>query len=86
MQKTQSLLINICQSTTATGADTVNPALRMAEKVVKDAKDGVLLTTSSKFYQAHAQSKICSSCWCKIDAPGQKISELVGYVTRDIDA
>tara|TARA_R100000655_G_scaffold34627_1_gene67363 strand:- start:404 stop:2812 length:2409 start_codon:yes stop_codon:yes gene_type:complete len=78
----------LAQSTTATGADTVNPALRMAEKVVKDAKDGVLTYNQLKSFRSSLMHNLRSAqaAGAKLDAPGQKIKELVGYVTKDIDA
>ena len=78
----------LAQRTTATGKDFVDPALRLAEKVVQDAKDGVLTYNQLKTFRSslmHNQ-RSATAAGGKLDAPGQKIKELIGYVTRDIDA
>jgi hypothetical protein len=76
------------QTKTATGKDAVDPALRMAEKVVRDAKDGVLTYKQLKEFRTSLGHDLRSaqSAGAKLDAPGQKIKELYGYVTKDLDA
>jgi hypothetical protein len=77
----------LAASTRATSKDVVDPALRLAEKVVKDAKDGVLTYKQLKEFRSSLGHNLRSAqaAGAKLDAPGQKIKELYGYVTKDLD-
>ena len=77
----------LAASTRATSKDVVDPALRLAEKVVKDAKDGVLTYKQLKEFRTSLGHNLRSAeaAGAKLDAPGQKIKELYGYVTKDLD-
>lgn len=78
----------LAQSKTATGADFVNPALRMAEKVLKDAGDGVLTYKQLKDFKVSLGRNLASaeSAGAKLGGADAKIKELYGYVVKDLDA
>ena len=78
----------LAQSKTATGADFVNPALRMAEKVLKDAGDGVLTYRQLKDFKVSLGKNLASaeSAGAKLGGADAKIKELYGYVVKDLDA
>jgi hypothetical protein len=77
----------LAQSKTATGRDTVDPALRLAEKVLQDAKDGVLTYNQLKNFRSSVMHNLRSAeaAGAKLDAPGRKIKELVGPLTKDLN-
>lgn len=78
----------LAQSKTATGADFVNPALRMAEKVLKDAGDGVLTYRQLKDFKVSLGKNLASAeaAGAKLGGADAKIKELYGYVVKDLDA
>ena len=78
----------LAQSKTATGKDFVNPALRMAEKVIKDAGDEVLTYKQLKDFKVSLGKNIASAeaAGARLSGSDAKIKELYGYVVRDLDA
>jgi len=76
----------LAQSTTATGKPTVNPALRLAERVLQDAKDGVLTYNQLKNFRSSLMANIRSAeSQGALSASNRKVKELIGYVTKDLD-
>ena len=76
----------IATSKTATGAPAVNPALRQAEMVLKDAKDGVLNYNQLKEFRSSLMHNLRSAeSQGALSAQNRKVKELVGYVTKDLD-
>ena len=76
----------IAASKTATGAPAVNPALRQAEMVLKDAKDGVLNYNQLKEFRSSLMHNLRSAeSQGALSAQNRKVKELVGYVTKDLD-
>ncbi len=77
----------LAQSQRATGKEALDPALRQAEKVLKDAKDGVLSYNQLKDFRSSLMHNIRSAeSQGALSASNRKIKELIGYVTRDLDA
>ncbi len=77
----------LAQVKTATGKATVHPSLRLAEKVVQDAKAGLLNYNQLKEFRSSLMHNIraAESAGATLDAPKRKIKELIGYVTQDLD-
>ena len=77
----------LARSKTATGKPELDPALRQAEKLLKDAKDGVLNYNTLKDFRSSLMFNLRSAeSRGALSAQNRKIKELVGYVTKDLDA
>lgn len=77
----------LAQSKTATGGPTLNPALRQAERVLQDAKDGVLSYNQLKDFRSSLMANIRSAeSQGSLSASNRKVKQLIGYVTKDLDA
>tara|TARA_R100000700_G_C3173189_1_gene147697 strand:- start:254 stop:2620 length:2367 start_codon:yes stop_codon:yes gene_type:complete len=77
----------LAQSTTATGKPSLNPALRQAERVLQDAKDGVLSYNQLKDFRSSLMANIRhAESQGALSASNRKVKELIGYVTKDLDA
>ena len=71
---------------TATGKPELNPALRQAEMVLKDAKDGVLTFQRLKDFRTSLMRTVRKAeSQGALSGPEAKVKELVGYVTQDLD-
>ena len=77
----------LAQSKTATGKPSLNPALRQAERVLQDAKDGVLSYNQLKDFRSSLMANIRhAESQGALSASNRKVKELIGYVTKDLDA
>jgi hypothetical protein len=77
----------LAQSKRATGKEALDPALRQAEKVLQDAKNGVLSYNQLKDFRSSLMANIRSAeSQGALSASNRKIKELIGYVTKDLDA
>lgn len=78
----------IADSKTATGQPFLHPALQQAEKVVLDAQNGVLTFDRLRDLRTSLLADLDSavSGGAKLKGHERKQKELVGYITRDIDA
>ena len=71
---------------TATGKPELNPALRQAEMVLKDAKDGVLTFQRLKDFRTSLMRTVRKAeSQGALSGPEAKVKELIGYVTQDLD-
>ena len=71
---------------TATGKPELNPALRQAEMVLKDAKDGVLTFQRLKDFRTSLMRTVRKGeSQGALSGPEAKVKELIGYVTQDLD-
>ena len=77
----------IADAKTATGKPEVNPALRQAERVLQDAKDGVLTYSRLKAFRTSLMNtNRKAAAMGGLSGPEAKSKELIGYVTQDLDA
>jgi predicted RNA-binding Zn ribbon-like protein len=78
----------IADSQTATGAPFLHPALEQAAKLLKDAENGVLTFDRLRDLRTSllADLESAASGGAKLKGQDRKQKELVGYITRDIDA
>jgi hypothetical protein len=78
----------IADSQTATGAPFLHPALEQAAKVLKDAENGALTFDRLRALRTSLMRDLDSavSTGAKLNAQQAKQKELVGYLTKDIDA
>tara|TARA_R100001440_G_scaffold1982_5_gene6195 strand:+ start:682 stop:3201 length:2520 start_codon:yes stop_codon:yes gene_type:complete len=77
----------LARSKTATGKPELNPALRQAEMLLKDAKNGVLTYNNLKDFRSSLMFNLRSAeSRGSLSAPNRKIKELVGFITKDLDA
>ena len=76
----------LAQSKTATGEDTLKPAMEMAAKLLHDADAGVLNYNTLKNFRTYMRENEASSvaAGAKLDAAGRKMKELYGYVSQDL--
>lgn len=71
---------------TATGKPELNPALRQAEMVLQDAKNGVLTYDRLKDFRTSLMSTVRrAESQGALNGPQRKVKELIGYVTQDLD-
>ena len=71
---------------TATGKPELNPALRQAEMVLKDAKDGVLTFQRLKDFRTSLMRTVRKGeSQGALSGPEAKVKELIGYVTQDLN-
>lgn len=71
---------------TATGRPELNPALRQAEMVLKDAKDGVLTFERLKDFRTSLMRTVRKAeSQGALSGPEAKVKELIGYVSQDLD-
>ena len=77
----------LARSKTATGKPELDPALRQAEKLLKDADNGVLNYNTLKDFRSSLMYNLRSAeSRGALSAQNRKIKELVGYITKDLDA
>ena len=77
----------IADAKTATGGPEVNPALRQAERVLQDAKDGVLTYSRLKAFRTSLMNtNRKAAAMGGLSGPEAKSKELIGYVTQDLDS
>ena len=71
---------------TATGKSTYTPALRQAEKVLQDAKDGVLDYKTLKDFRSSLMANVrAAESRGALSAKERQMKRLIGYVTKDLD-
>lgn len=71
---------------TATGKPELNPALQQAEKVLRDANNGVLTYDRLKEFRTSLMHTVRrAESQGALDGPQRKVKELIGYVTKDLD-
>ena len=77
----------LARAKTATGKPELNPALRQAEMLLKDADNGVLNYNTLKDFRSSLMFNLrAAESRGALSAQNRKIKELVGYVTKDLDA
>tara|TARA_R100001163_G_C5063856_1_gene201264 strand:+ start:581 stop:3154 length:2574 start_codon:yes stop_codon:yes gene_type:complete len=77
----------LADSQSATGVDDIDPALRLVEKMEIDAKNGVLTYDRLKNFRSGIQRNIRSAeTQGALSEKDQRIKELIGYITKDLDA
>ena len=77
----------LARSKTATGKPELDPALRQAEKLLKDADNGVLNYNTLKDFRSSLMYNLRSAeSRGALSAQNRKIKELIGYITKDLDA
>lgn len=71
---------------TATGAPELNPALRQAEMLLRDAGNGVLTYNRLKDFRTSLMRTVRKAeSQGALDGPEARVKELIGYVTQDLD-
>ena len=76
----------LADSRSATGKEDVATALRQAEKVLQDAKDGLLTYDRLKDFRSSLMSTVRKAeSQGALDKSEQRVKELVGFVTKDLD-
>ena len=76
----------LASARTATGKPELNPALRQAERVLQDAKDGVLNYDRLKEFRTSLMHTVRrAESQGALDGPQRRVKELIGYVTKDLD-
>jgi len=76
----------LADSKTATGKDDLGAALRQAEKVMLDAKNGALSYDRLKDFRSSLMKTVRKAeSQGALDKSEQRVKELIGYVTRDLD-
>tara|TARA_A100001515_G_scaffold136461_1_gene128242 strand:+ start:3098 stop:5560 length:2463 start_codon:yes stop_codon:yes gene_type:complete len=77
----------LARSKTATGKPELHTALRQAEKVLSDAKEGVLSYNNLKDFRSSVMHDLRrAESQGALSGAQRKVKELVGYVTKDLDA
>ena len=76
----------LADSKSATGKDDLAAALRQAEKVLQDAKDGLLTYDRLKDFRSSLMRTVRKAeSQGALDQSERRVKELVGYVTKDLD-
>ena len=77
----------LADSKTATGADDIAPALRQAEKLLQDAKDGLLNYDRLKDFRSSLIATVRKAeSQGALSKSEQRVKELIGYVSNDLDS
>lgn len=77
----------LAASKTATGEPELNPALEQASKVLRDAAEGQLDFNRLQSFRSSLQKTIrAAESQGALTPQDAKVKELIGYVTRDLDA